>query len=296
MATASDVLRVAASQIGYSRWTDPEQGTKFGRWYAKYTGQAWYGNNGVAYCAMFVSWCFNQAGAKAAGLPGAYCPTMLAAARKAGKVLADKKQAKAGDVVYFDWDGGVTDHVGIVEKNCGSYIQTIEGNTSSGVAGSQSNGGVVARRTRLWSSVCGVVRPDYTSASSSTACGGAVPLVVDGIAGKLTIGALQRFVKSKNLYGGVIDGVLSNQSRANFKAFFPAVESVTFGSGGSMTVRGLQKIIGAQVDGYAGKETATKLQQWLVRNDKSGISVDGVFGTLSVKSLQNFLNKGGWYK
>ena len=34
MATASEVLRIAAGEIGYSRWTDPQPGTKYGRWYA----------------------------------------------------------------------------------------------------------------------------------------------------------------------------------------------------------------------------------------------------------------------
>ena len=35
MATASEVLRIAAGEIGYSRWTDPQPGTKYGRWYAQ---------------------------------------------------------------------------------------------------------------------------------------------------------------------------------------------------------------------------------------------------------------------
>ena len=29
MATASEVLRIAAGEIGYSRWTDPQPGTKY---------------------------------------------------------------------------------------------------------------------------------------------------------------------------------------------------------------------------------------------------------------------------
>ena len=40
-------------------------------------------------------------------------------------------------------------------------MTTIEGNTSSGDGGSQSNGGVVARRQRGYGSVRCVVRPDY---------------------------------------------------------------------------------------------------------------------------------------
>ena len=152
MATSDDVLAAARAEIGYSRWDDPEQGTKYGRWYADLVGDPYYAANGVPYCAMFVSWVFAQAGATCEGLPGAYCPWMLNAARAAGDLVPDA-QAAPGDVVYFDWDGdGVTDHVGIVELNCGWYLQTVEGNTDDGQ---------VLRRTRDFSAVVGVARPTW---------------------------------------------------------------------------------------------------------------------------------------
>nr|MCW1079565.1 CHAP domain-containing protein [Streptococcus anginosus] len=82
--------------------------------------------------------------------------------------LVSAANAQAGDLVCFDWDGdGVADHVGFVERNYGSYYQTIEGNTSSGASGSQSNGGGVYRRTRNLGSVIAVIRPEYTGDSSS---------------------------------------------------------------------------------------------------------------------------------
>ena len=54
--TASKALAWAASQIGYTRWDDPEEGSLYGRWYAKKHG-AYYGASGVPFCAMFASWC-----------------------------------------------------------------------------------------------------------------------------------------------------------------------------------------------------------------------------------------------
>ena len=288
MATAQDVLRIASGEVGYSRWTDPQTGTKYGRWYAQATKQFWYGGNGVAYCAMFVSWVFNQAGMKPVGGFGAYCPSMLNQARAAGKVIS-KKNARPGDIVFFDWDGGVVDHVGIVEKNLGTHLQTIEGNTSTGSAGSQDNGGKVARRTRAWSVVAAVVRPDYTVTAVTTSTGTGA-LVVDGDAGKLTVTALQKFLKNKGLYGGALDGVLSNQDKASFKRHMPAFSSVTFGKGGSQTVRALQSLTGATVDGYAGQNTARKLQEYLNRNG-ARLTVDGVAGVQTVKALQSFLNR-----
>src|SRR5690606_31668374 len=53
-------------------------------------------------------------------------------------------------------------HVGIVEKVISSGVQTIEGNTSGGSSGSQSNGGGVYRRTRT-SSIVGFGHPAYSS-------------------------------------------------------------------------------------------------------------------------------------
>ena len=35
MGTISDVLYCARDWIGYSRWTDPEEGNVFGRWFAR---------------------------------------------------------------------------------------------------------------------------------------------------------------------------------------------------------------------------------------------------------------------
>lgn len=179
--TAAKVLEIAASQIGVTN------GTKYGKWYEKNvdkdSGNYNFGASDVPWCAMFVSWVFNQAGAKCAGLPGAYCPTMLQAAADANKVVT-KANAKPGDVVYFDWDGGVCDHVGIVESNDGANLSTIEGNTDDGI---------VARKVRPYSCVAGVVRPDYTK-TSTTPSSSSKPkkLVVDGVMGVLTISELQR--------------------------------------------------------------------------------------------------------
>lgn len=156
MTTASQVLATAAGEIGYCRWDDPEAGTKYGRWYAQRVGSSYYGESGVPYCAMFVSWVLCHCGYD---FVYAYCPYILR--DYAGRAVA-KHLSQPGDVVLFDWGGdGVPDHVGLVEANRGSYIQTIEGNTSRGTGGSQGNGGWVARRTRSLSVVRAIVRPDY---------------------------------------------------------------------------------------------------------------------------------------
>lgn len=166
MSNATRVLQVAAKEVGYSRWDDPLTGTKYGRWYAGLGKGSYYAANGVPYCAMFASWVFAQAGAKCVGLPEAYCPYIVNAAKNAGKWVG-RNALKPGDLILFSWAGnGVADHVGIVEKVFSGYVQTIEGNTSSA---SNANGGLVARRTRsLDYTVLGGVRPAWGTTSTTT--------------------------------------------------------------------------------------------------------------------------------
>ena len=163
MSAAKNVLYCARQWIGYSRWDDPEPGTVFGRWYAELVGDSYFGESGIPYCAMFASYCLNWAGIEAAGLPGAYVPWILSANSDAGRLVANE-DAQPGDLVMFDWQGdGVADHIGIVEENHADegWMQTIEGNTSPGSGGSQSNGCGVYRRARNYNSIIGVARPYY---------------------------------------------------------------------------------------------------------------------------------------
>lgn len=165
MASANKVLSIAAGEVGYSRWDDPQAGTKYGRAFAEKVGNSYYGNSGVPYCCMFVWWVLDQTGMTVPGMPTASCTALRNACANAG-LIVPKMSAQPGDIVIFDWPGsrdGANDHVGFVELNRSTYIQTIEGNTSSGASGSQGNGGVVARRTRDWSVVQDVIRPAYGS-------------------------------------------------------------------------------------------------------------------------------------
>lgn len=125
----------------------------------------WFGVDGVPWCAEFVSYAFSVGAAvticKGFKAPGcypqgcAYVPTLEAWLRQSGQ-WAGRVAPKPGDIAIFNWDGGVADHVGIVEKNLGGGLfQTIEGNTA---VGNDSNGGQVLRRTRSLTQVDGFGR------------------------------------------------------------------------------------------------------------------------------------------
>lgn len=280
---AASVLAQARKDVGYWRHDDPQTGTKFGRWYAQGHG-SYYGENGVPYCAMAVSYWFAMAGAECAGLPEAYCPYILNDAKKAGAVLADKAKAQPGDVVLFDWNGGVVDHVGIVEKNCGSYVQTIEGNTTIG-----GRSGSVGRRTRSWSQVAAVVRPSW-GAQASEPSG---ELVIDGIWGRSTTLRLQEVLGAPYK-----DGVISRQPLMWLGRHAGCGTGWEYAgeSGeepGSQTVALVQRACGVGEDGFCGPETINAIIRRFA--GESGATVeDGRIDCPSptVMAMQRALNEG----
>lgn len=163
MGTWEDVITKAKSEVGYSRYSDPEQGSKYGRYYSKLVDDSSYAANDVPYCAMFVTYVYNECGVKCAGLPGAYVPAIFNATRSENREVT-KDEAKPGDYVMFDWGrDGVADHIGIVLENDTDTARMIccEGNTASTWTGNQSNGGCVAIRERYYHQICCVGRPYY---------------------------------------------------------------------------------------------------------------------------------------
>lgn len=277
MATASQVLAVAARELGYSRWDDPEDGTRYGRWYAQAHG-AYFGASGVPYCAMFVSWVLAQAGATPPGGAFAYVPAGINAARAAGR-LVTTRQAAPGDLACFDWDDdGVADHIGIVEVNHGSWVQTIEGNTSPGSGGSQGNGGGVYRRARSWDVVCAVIRPDYSGASAPASS----VLAVDAWYGPATI------TRTQEVVGATPDGVVSGQSTASREYLVNIGDGWEFNDGGgSQMVAAIQARLGVDPDGYMGPVTISAWQERL------GVEPDEYMGPVTVCAIQTALNRGG---
>ena len=126
----------------------------------------WYGVDGVAWCNIFVSYCFALGaglvicdGYKGPGVrPGkgcSYVPTTEAWLR-ATRQWVGRIDPLPGDIAIYDWDGKGAEHIGIVESSQGNGLFTaIEGNTS---IGSDSDGGAVMRKTRKLAQVDGFGR------------------------------------------------------------------------------------------------------------------------------------------
>lgn len=213
MMTASKTVALARAYLG----SGP---TTFYSYYSSHFSKFSAGD----WCACFVSCILNMAGVSCAGLPGLYCPTMRNAAI-AEKANVSVNNAKPGDIVYFNWDGNNNaDHVGICESVnvSNKTITTIDGNVSK----------KVGRRTRHFSEVMTVVRPNYAKESGEQVYGfttvrkgsdgntvrllqaalnvrAGTALAVDGNFGNVTYNALKTWQKARGLLQDGICGPIT---------------------------------------------------------------------------------------
>lgn len=136
-------LTEALRHVGVRESPPGSNRTMFGRW---------FGVDGVPWCAIFVSYCFDVGAGVVLcrGWPGAgvgprgvaYVPTLAAWLKAEGRWF---DEPRPGDLAIFDWDGGLPDHVGIVIDAHGDGLHTVEGNPG---VGNDSDGGQVMRRDR----------------------------------------------------------------------------------------------------------------------------------------------------
>ena len=150
MTMVNQILDIARKELGVKESPANSNNVKYNTWF--------YGRtvSGSAYpwCMAFVQWVFAQAGAK---LPytTASCSALLNWYKK-NRPASVVKSPQPGDIIIYNFG-----HTGIVESVGKGVITAIEGNTSPDTAGSQSNGGMVCRRTRKTSTVTAYIRPGY---------------------------------------------------------------------------------------------------------------------------------------
>ena len=159
------LIAVAENEVGYiEKKSNAELNSKTANaGYNNYTKYGkWYGLNGQPWCAMFVSWCADQAGIGTDIIPRhASCPVGANWFKNRGQFISRGAAApKRGDIIYFSYGGDW--HVGIVYQCDGSRVYTIEGNTSGGTT-MVSNGGCTAKKSYAlsYTRILGYGRPNY---------------------------------------------------------------------------------------------------------------------------------------
>ena len=145
------LVEIARNEIGYqekasnSQLDDPH-GNVGSANYTKYG--AWYGSNPDPWCAMFVSWCADQAGIstdiipKNAGTSGFYD---FFNAKGLAHSTGSGYLPKVGDLV--ERTPGSNGHIEIISEVDGTRIKTIGGNTSGGTSYDGNNDGGCVRET-----------------------------------------------------------------------------------------------------------------------------------------------------
>ena len=266
MTTRNQVLSLAASQIGYteSGGRDGKSGNITKYWAA--LKPTWQGG---PWCATFVNWVLKECGSTllldSVPLPY-YTPSMEAWAKKTGRWKASK-DCKPGDVLIFGSAKGAT-HTGFLERQDGaSYVIAIEGNTSPGASGSQTNGGGVyrRRRPRSWVRGCIDLSSEYTNAPTVIPASAAIKLTqpiklaVDGELGVITRGGWQKY-----------------QNR-----------TVT-GVWGRGDIRSLQSWVSRERTGRLSRDDIKAIQAKL---GFKGKDVDGAWGPKTTRQFQRFLNR-----
>ncbi len=142
---ALDVVNIANSQVGY---TASSGGTIFGAWWTNVTNWG-YDYSRADWCAMFVCWCANQAGAGlnvAYNLNGASTSLLLDWYKSRGQANVNfSANPQPGDFIFF------TNHVGLVTGFDGASqtVYFVAGN-EGGTSGAWSTTSRVNRGSVRW--------------------------------------------------------------------------------------------------------------------------------------------------
>lgn len=230
-----DIVNVALSQKGYKK----SGGTVYGAWYDSVKGTHFVNE---AWCAMFVSWCANQAEISQDVLTyRSYVPNMVSDFKGRGQWHDRNYTPSRGDIIIVNSSG----HVGIVTGVSGNTVYTIEGNKTSLGSACGTDSYTIGS-----SYITGYGTPNYND----------VPLPNDD---ELGIEYPRPQVSSTVWLGknGITSGnyVKWLQTALNKADNAGLVVDGQFGSGTTTAVKNFQAKYGLTQDGQAGTATINKL-------------------------------------
>ena len=246
MSVIDDLTRIAKGQIG-------NNGSKYRKWFYNRTSDYY----GVNWCAVFISWLFNQVNGLgkyivksdgAGSIPRESIAAGLKGTWYESEYSTGGTRPRAGDIVVFTWNGigrvpgqdkYYSNHIGYVYAVDRNNIYTIEGNTGS----DNADYSVVAYRqySRTSGKINGYYRPNYTTSANKE-------------------DDEMNFKK-----GDKSDGVLAYKSLLQQGQKLGIIKSKvdntnSFGGGTYKATLEVQKKYGLVVDGVAGVRTITALR------------------------------------
>ena len=268
---ASEVIEIAEAEVGYlekasNKNLDSKTENAGKNNYTKYArdlhkaGYYQANKQGLAWCDMFVDWCFLQlCGGDAvkaqeiicqSGPYGAGCASSARYYKDKGRFFSDPKP---GDQIFF-WSAEKNRiaHTGLVYKVSSTYVYTIEGNTSSAEGVEANGGGVFKKKYKLTNSrIQGYGRPLFdeepkkeetvkTETNKWGECKVTLPVLKKGY-----VGASAKALQMLLIGYGYSCGAAGADGH--------------FGSNTDSAVRAYQKAKGLEVDGIVGSATWSSL-------------------------------------
>lgn len=126
---AQDIVNVALSQVGYHEGSGSSDLSGSSSSSGNYTEYGkWFGQQSN-WCAIFISWCANQAGVPTSVVKKNAIASGSSCQFGEKKYSFGSRSPQVGDIIYVqnDSDSDV-DHVGLVYKVDDTYIYSVEGN------------------------------------------------------------------------------------------------------------------------------------------------------------------------
>jgi hypothetical protein len=258
------VINIALAEVGYlekksNSQLDDKSANAGSKNYNKYSRDlAVYpfyngAKTGVAWCDIFVDWCFVQAYGLEAALKLTCQPTNPSVNYGAGcrwsrSYYSDKGQLfdspQPGDqIFYYNSTKDKIAHTGLVYKVDSMYVYTVEGNTS-GASGVIANGGGVHTKkySLTYARIAGYGRPKYEDGYVPTEVkeeSAVTDTLRNGSRGD-AVRALQEKLNSLGYNSGAADGIFGVKTEAAVKQF--------------------QKAKGLTADGIVGVKTSAALE------------------------------------
>ena len=274
--TKEALLAVAQFYVDKKYTESPKNSnnTVFGSWYGVQT----------SWCAMFVSYCLNKSG-NGVTINGAQskrgyalCSRGIAWFKKK-KAWYAVKDAKPGDVAFFDWDHNHDpDHTGLIVKVDVKKKRalTIEGNTGHS---DLSNGGAVMKQWRNFSVIIGVGRPAFPATTVAATVAPVSPVVSAPVAPPVVPAAPAPVVAAPVI--PVVESKPVVAPKVTKLAKTPLEVFLKVGSKGE-DVKYLQQQLHLEVDGVFGPETKAVVAAF---QRKHGLDADGVVGPKTWKAI-----------
>lgn len=286
MAQNTDFAKIALAQVGKGPAT-------YRTWYYGYDAK------GVAWCAVFVSWCAGQvSGLLNKIIPktdGAGCFAREGVAKKWGKWSEGGAVPQVGDIISFCWNGQgrytgqdayFSDHVGVVVEVKGNNVYVVEGNT-----GGTNDTSTVKKKSYAINNVYinGYYRPNWSSVSS-TGSNGSKPTTT-GTTGTSAIKSVQRWLNSEYGTKCDIDGIYGSQTKSALVGSLQCYLNKKYGA--KLVVDGIwgpatKSAIRVLRQGCAKSDYVYILQGALICHGYDTGGFDGEFGSKTLAAVKSF--------